>query len=85
MNRLIRVIYLATLLFLGSGLLGISHNFYWNAKPWQRWHWAQCFQRCRLSLDLAHFGGMALSKACPTRDEIVISGNGNHFRKDSLA
>jgi len=29
----IRVIYLATLLFLGSGLLGISHNFYWNAKP----------------------------------------------------
>lgn len=29
----IKVIYLATLLFLGSGLLGISHNFYWNAKP----------------------------------------------------
>jgi len=28
-----RVIFLATLLFLGSGLLGISHNFYWNAKP----------------------------------------------------
>jgi nitric oxide reductase subunit B len=28
-----RVIYIATLLFLGSGLLGISHNFYWNAKP----------------------------------------------------
>jgi nitric oxide reductase subunit B len=28
-----RVIYLATILFLGSGLLGISHNFYWNAKP----------------------------------------------------
>lgn len=27
-----RVIYIATLLFLGSGLLGISHNFYWNAK-----------------------------------------------------
>lgn len=29
----IRIIYIATLLFLGSGLLGISHNFYWNAKP----------------------------------------------------
>jgi nitric oxide reductase subunit B len=29
----IRVVYLATLLFLGSGLLGIAHNFYWNAKP----------------------------------------------------
>lgn len=28
-----RVIYIACLLFLGSGLLGISHNFYWNAKP----------------------------------------------------
>lgn len=28
-----RAVYLATLLFLGSGLLGISHNFYWNAKP----------------------------------------------------
>ncbi len=28
-----RVIYIAALLFLGSGLLGISHNFYWNAKP----------------------------------------------------
>lgn len=32
-NAVIRVIYLATLLFLGSGLLGISHNFYWNGKP----------------------------------------------------
>jgi nitric oxide reductase subunit B len=28
-----RIVYLATLLFLGSGLLGISHNFYWNGKP----------------------------------------------------
>lgn len=28
-----RIVYLATLLFLGSGLLGISHNFYWSAKP----------------------------------------------------
>lgn len=28
-----KVVFLATLLFLGSGLLGISHNFYWNAKP----------------------------------------------------
>lgn len=28
-----RVVFLATLLFLGSGILGISHNFYWNAKP----------------------------------------------------
>lgn len=28
-----RVVYFATLLFLGSGFLGISHNFYWNAKP----------------------------------------------------
>lgn len=29
----IRVVYFATILFLGTGLLGISHNFYWNAKP----------------------------------------------------
>jgi nitric oxide reductase subunit B len=28
----VRVVYLASILFLGSGLLGISHNFYWNAK-----------------------------------------------------
>jgi len=28
-----RVVFIATILFLGSGLLGISHNFYWNAKP----------------------------------------------------
>lgn len=28
-----RIVYIAVLLFLGSGLLGISHNFYWNAKP----------------------------------------------------
>lgn len=28
-----RVVYFATLLFLGSGFVGISHNFYWNAKP----------------------------------------------------
>ena len=33
MKAATRVIYLACLLFLGSGLLGISHNFYWNAKP----------------------------------------------------
>lgn len=32
-QSVIRVVYLGTLLFLGSGLLGISHNFYWNAKP----------------------------------------------------
>lgn len=32
-HSVIRVVYLAALLFLGSGLLGISHNFYWNAKP----------------------------------------------------
>lgn len=32
-EAVVRVIYLAALLFLGSGLLGISHNFYWNAKP----------------------------------------------------
>jgi len=29
----IRVVYFATILFLGTGLLGISHNFYWNVKP----------------------------------------------------
>jgi len=29
----IRIVYFATILFLGTGLLGISHNFYWNAKP----------------------------------------------------
>jgi nitric oxide reductase subunit B len=28
----VRVVYIASILFLGSGLLGISHNFYWNAK-----------------------------------------------------
>lgn len=28
-----RIVYFGTLLFLGSGLVGISHNFYWNAKP----------------------------------------------------
>ncbi len=28
-----RIVYIATLLFLGSGLFGLSHNFYWNAKP----------------------------------------------------
>jgi nitric oxide reductase large subunit len=32
-NAAIRVVYIATILFLGTGLLGISHNFYWNAKP----------------------------------------------------
>lgn len=32
-QSVIRVMYIATLLFLGSGLLGISHNFYWNGKP----------------------------------------------------
>ncbi len=27
-----RVVYLGAVLFLGSGLIGIAHNFYWNAK-----------------------------------------------------
>ena len=27
------VVYAAAILFLGSGMLGIAHNFYWNAKP----------------------------------------------------
>ncbi|MEK7468640.1 MAG: cbb3-type cytochrome c oxidase subunit I [Planctomycetota bacterium] len=27
-----RVVYLSAVLFLGSGMIGISHNFYWNAK-----------------------------------------------------
>ena len=27
------VVYAATILFLGSGMIGIAHNFYWNAKP----------------------------------------------------
>ncbi len=27
-----RIVYLSAILFLGSGLIGISHNFYWNAK-----------------------------------------------------
>lgn len=27
-----RVVYISSVLFLGSGLIGISHNFYWNAK-----------------------------------------------------
>ena len=28
-----RVVFYGTLLYLGSGLLGISHNFYWSGKP----------------------------------------------------
>jgi nitric oxide reductase subunit B len=32
-QSVVKVVYLGALLFLGSGLLGISHNFYWNAKP----------------------------------------------------
>lgn len=32
-QAVVKVVYIAALLFLGSGLLGISHNFYWNAKP----------------------------------------------------
>ncbi len=32
-SSVVKVTYIAMLLFLGSGLLGISHNFYWNAKP----------------------------------------------------
>lgn len=28
-----RIVFFATVLFCGSGFLGIAHNFYWNAKP----------------------------------------------------
>ncbi|MFO1428368.1 MAG: hypothetical protein U1F11_15655 [Steroidobacteraceae bacterium] len=42
-----RIVYLAALLFLGSGLLGISHNFYWNAKPVETLAIGSVFRRCR--------------------------------------
>ncbi len=29
----IRVVYISAVLFLGSGMIGVAHNFYWNAKP----------------------------------------------------
>ena len=32
-NGAARVVYLSAMLFLGSGILGVAHNFYWNAKP----------------------------------------------------
>jgi len=29
----VRVVYISAILFLGSGMIGVAHNFYWNAKP----------------------------------------------------
>ena len=81
----IRVIYLATLLFLGSGLLGISHNFYWNAKPVATMALGSVFSTLQvIPLILLTLEAWRFQKLPKLATEIIISKNGNH-PKDSLA
>jgi nitric oxide reductase subunit B len=77
----IRVIYLATLLFLGSGLLGISHNFYWNAKPVATMALGSIFSTLQvIPLILLTLEAWRFQKLPKLATEIIISKNGNHWK-----
>ena len=77
----IRVIYLATLLFLGSGLLGISHNFYWNAKPVATMALGSVFSTLQvIPLILLTLEAWRFQKLPKLATEIIISKNGNHSK-----
>ena len=79
-----RVIYLATLLFLGSGLLGISHNFYWNAKPVATMALGSVFSTLQvIPLILLTLEAWRFQKLPKLATEIIISKNGN-YPKDTF-
>ncbi len=74
----IRVIYLATLLFLGSGLLGISHNFYWNAKPVATMALGSVFSTLQvIPLILLTLEAWRFRRLPHLAEETLLSGNGN--------
>lgn len=75
----VRVIYLATLLFLGSGLLGISHNFYWNAKPVATMALGSVFSTLQvIPLILLTLEAWRFQKL-PALAEGSVNGNGTKF------
>ena len=72
-----RVIYLATLLFLGSGLLGISHNFYWNAKPVATMALGSVFSTLQvIPLILLTIEAWRFHKLPKLAEETALNGNG---------
>jgi nitric oxide reductase subunit B len=74
----IRVIFLATLLFLGSGLLGISHNFYWNAKPVATMALGSVFSTLQvIPLILLTLEAWRFRKLPSLAEENMMNGNGN--------
>ena len=74
----VRVIYLATLLFLGSGLLGISHNFYWNAKPVATMALGSVFSTLQvIPLILLTLEAWRFHKLPKLAEEILSNGNAN--------
>lgn len=78
----IRVIYLATLLFLGSGLLGISHNFYWNAKPVATMALGSVFSTLQvIPLILLTLEAWRFHKLPGLAEEVLSTENGNSTNK----
>lgn len=76
----IRVIYLATLLFLGSGLLGISHNFYWNAKPVATMALGSVFSTLQvIPLILLTLEAWRFHRLPKLAEETLSNGNGTHL------
>ncbi len=74
----VRVIYLATLLFLGSGLLGISHNFYWNAKPVATMALGSVFSTLQvIPLILLTLEAWRFHKLPALAESAGLNGNGN--------
>jgi len=74
----VRVIYLATLLFLGSGLLGISHNFYWNAKPVATMALGSVFSTLQvIPLILLTLEAWRFRRLPSLAEENMMNGNGN--------
>lgn len=75
----VRVIYLATLLFLGSGLLGISHNFYWNAKPVATMALGSVFSTLQvIPLILLTLEAWRFQKLPRLAEEMLSTGNGDN-------
>lgn len=78
----VRVIYLATLLFLGSGLLGISHNFYWNAKPVATMALGSVFSTLQvIPLILLTLEAWRFKKLPALAEEVLSLGNGTYSQK----
>lgn len=82
----VRIIYLATILFLGSGLLGISHNFYWNAKPVATMALGSVFSTLQvIPLILLTLEAWRFHKLPVLAEENITGTNGHYAKKFGMS